>query len=142
MVRRSFADGAGDGRETLPLDRVRGRLGLPRGVEGHGRADSRRQACGGAAAPIGARVSFIVPEQIEEYAEVHTTPPLALLAELAEETRATLAAPQMLTGTIEGRLLELLVYALRPRRGPGARTHRGYSSLSLAPRPPEDGPHH
>ena len=84
-------------------------------------------------------MSFIVPEQIEEYAEAHTTPPLALLAELAEETRATLAAPQMLTGTIEGRLLELLVYALRPRRVLELGTYSGYSSLSMAAGLPEDG---
>ena len=51
-------------------------------------------------------MSFIVPEEIERYAEAHTTPPTQLLAELAEETQATLDSPQMLTGTIEGRLLE------------------------------------
>ena len=43
-------------------------------------------------------MSFIVPEEIEGYAEAHTTPPTELLAELAEETKATLDSPQMLTG--------------------------------------------
>jgi caffeoyl-CoA O-methyltransferase len=84
-------------------------------------------------------VSFIVPEQIEEYAEAHTTPPPELLAELAEETRATLASPQMLTGTIEGRLLELLVFALRPRRVLELGTYSGYSSISMAAGLPEGG---
>ena len=46
-------------------------------------------------------MSFIVPEEIEAYAEAHTTPPAPLLAELAEETKATLESPQMLTGPIE-----------------------------------------
>ena len=32
-------------------------------------------------------MSFIVPEAIEQYAEAHTTPPPALLAELTEETK-------------------------------------------------------
>jgi caffeoyl-CoA O-methyltransferase len=84
-------------------------------------------------------VSFIVPEQIEEYAEAHTTLPPELLAELAEETRATLASPQMLTGTIEGRLLELLVFALKPRRVLELGTYSGYSSLSMAAGLPEGG---
>jgi caffeoyl-CoA O-methyltransferase len=84
-------------------------------------------------------VSFVVPEQIEEYAEAHTTPPTELLAELAEETQATLASPQMLTGTIEGRLLELLVFALEPRRVLELGTYSGYSSLSLAAGLPEGG---
>jgi caffeoyl-CoA O-methyltransferase len=84
-------------------------------------------------------VSFIVGEQIEEYAEAHTTPPPPLLAELAEETRATLSSPQMLTGTIEGRLLELLVYALKPRRVLELGTYSGYSALSMAAALPRDG---
>ena len=50
---------------------------------------------------------MIVPDQIEEYAAGHTTPPTELLQALAAETRETLRAPQMLTGTIEGRFLEM-----------------------------------
>jgi caffeoyl-CoA O-methyltransferase len=84
-------------------------------------------------------VSFIVTEQIEEYAEAHTTPPPGLLAELADETRATLTSPQMLTGTIEGRLLELLVHALKPRRVLELGTYSGYSALSMAAGLPEGG---
>jgi len=77
-------------------------------------------------------VSFIVSEDIEDYAAAHTTPPEALLAELAEETRATLQSPQMLTGTIEGRVLELLVHGLQARRVLELGTYSGYSSLSMA----------
>jgi caffeoyl-CoA O-methyltransferase len=84
-------------------------------------------------------VSFIVPEQIDEYAEAHTTPPPALLAELAAETRARLPSPQMLTGRVEGRLLELLVYASRPRRVLELGTYSGYSALSMAAGLPEGG---
>jgi caffeoyl-CoA O-methyltransferase len=74
----------------------------------------------------------IVPEPIERYAEEHTTPPEPLLAELAEETRETLESPQMLTGTVEGRFLELLVYATGARRVLELGTYSGYSSLSMA----------
>jgi caffeoyl-CoA O-methyltransferase len=81
----------------------------------------------------------IVPDEIDAYAEGHTTPPPELLAELAEETKATLRSPQMLTGTIEGRFLEFLVYALRARRVLELGTYSGYSSLSMAAGLPEGG---
>jgi caffeoyl-CoA O-methyltransferase len=74
----------------------------------------------------------IVPDPIERYAEEHTTPPEPLLAELAQETRETLESPQMLTGTVEGRFLELLVYASGPRRVLELGTYSGYSALSMA----------
>jgi caffeoyl-CoA O-methyltransferase len=84
-------------------------------------------------------VSFIVSEEIDGYAAAHTTPPPAYLSELAEETRANLRSPQMLTGTIEGRFLELLVYGLRARRVLELGTYSGYSSLSMAAGLPEGG---
>jgi len=84
-------------------------------------------------------VSFIVGEEIDDYAAAHTTPPPAYLSELAEETRANLRAPQMLTGTIEGRFLEMLVYGLQARRVLELGTYSGYSSLSMAAGLPEGG---
>jgi len=84
-------------------------------------------------------VAYIVPEEIERYAEEHTTPPPPLLQELAEETRATLRVQQMLTGTIEGRLLELLVFASGARRVLELGTFSGYSALSMAAGLPPDG---
>jgi caffeoyl-CoA O-methyltransferase len=84
-------------------------------------------------------MSFIVPEEIEGYAEAHTTPPPELLAELADETKATLDSPQMLTGRIEGRLLEQLVHALQAKRVLELGTYSGYSSLSMAAGLPEGG---
>jgi len=84
-------------------------------------------------------MSFIVDENIEAYAEAHTTPPTELLAELAAETKASLDSPQMLTGTIEGRLLEQLVHALQPKRVLELGTFSGYSSLSMAAGLPEGG---
>jgi caffeoyl-CoA O-methyltransferase len=81
----------------------------------------------------------LVDPDVERYAEAHTTPPTGLLAALAEETRATLEAPQMLTGTIEGRRLELLVYASRARRVLELGTYSGYSALSMAAGLPSGG---
>jgi caffeoyl-CoA O-methyltransferase len=84
-------------------------------------------------------VAFIVPEEIEQYADEHTTAPTELLAALAEETRATLRAPQMLTGTIEGRFLEMLVFASQARRVLELGTYSGYSCISMAAGLPPDG---
>jgi caffeoyl-CoA O-methyltransferase len=77
-------------------------------------------------------VAFVVPDEIERYAEQHTTPPTELLARLAEETRATLELPQMLTGTVEGRFLELLVFGTGARRVLELGTYSGYSAISMA----------
>ena len=82
---------------------------------------------------------MIVPEDIERYAEEHTSPADALLEELAAETRKTLECPQMLTGHVEGRLLQFLVWALRARRVLEIGTYSGYSALSMAAGLPDDG---
>ena len=84
-------------------------------------------------------MSSLVDEQIEQYAERHTTAPDPLLAELAAETKATMAAPQMLTGTIEGRFLEALVAATGAKRVLEIGTFTGYASLSMAGALPPDG---
>jgi caffeoyl-CoA O-methyltransferase len=84
-------------------------------------------------------LSFIVDERLEEYAERHTTPPDPLLAELAAETKATMAAPQMLTGQIEGRFLELLVAGSGAERVLEIGTFTGFSALSMAAALPPDG---
>ena len=84
-------------------------------------------------------MAFIVPDEIERYAEEHTTPPTDVLAALAAETRETLRAPQMLTGTIEGRVLELLVFGMQARRVLELGTYSGYSSTSMAAGLPAGG---
>jgi len=83
-------------------------------------------------------MSPIVDPAVETYAEQHTTPPDPPLAALAEETRATLSSPQMLTGTVEGRLLEMLVFVKRPRLVLELGTYSGYSALSMAAVLPPD----
>ena len=79
----------------------------------------------------------LVSQAVEEYAAAHTTPAAAHLRALAEETRATLGSPGMLTGEVEGRFLELLVFALRPRLVLEIGTYSGYSALSMAAGLPE-----
>ena len=84
-------------------------------------------------------MSFIVPEDIERYAQAHTTQPSELLRRLTDETRETLRAPQMLTGTIEGRFLEMLVAATGARRVLELGTYSGYSAISMAAALPPGG---
>jgi caffeoyl-CoA O-methyltransferase len=84
-------------------------------------------------------MSFIVPEEIEQYAEAHTSAPTELLRRLAEETKSALERPSMLTGTIEGRLLELLVFAIGARRVLELGTYSGYSAISMAAALPPGG---
>jgi caffeoyl-CoA O-methyltransferase len=74
----------------------------------------------------------VVSQAIEEYAAAHTTPAAAHLQELAHETRQTLSRPRMLTGQVEGRLLEMLVFLARPRLVLEIGTYSGYSALSMA----------
>jgi caffeoyl-CoA O-methyltransferase len=76
--------------------------------------------------------AFVVAEAVEAYAAAHTTAPASFLQALAEETRATLDSPQMLTGAVEGRLLEFLVFLAQPRLVLEIGTYSGYSALSMA----------
>ena len=84
-------------------------------------------------------MAFIVDEQVERYAEEHTTPLGELFERLAEETRAKTSAPQMMVGRIEGQLLATLVRLSGARRILELGTFTGYSSISMASALPADG---
>lgn len=81
----------------------------------------------------------IVPAAIEDYATAHTSPPSEVLEALADETRRTLDAPQMMVGALEGRVLEMLVFASSARRILEIGTFSGYSSISMAAALPPGG---
>ena len=81
----------------------------------------------------------LVPEAVEDYAAAHTTPAPAHLAAVEAQTRATLGSPAMLTGQVEGRLLETLVFLARPRLVLEIGTYSGYGALSMAAALPEGG---
>jgi caffeoyl-CoA O-methyltransferase len=84
-------------------------------------------------------MSFIVEPSVEAYAETHSTPPTDLFERLAEETRATQTAPQMMVGQLEGFFLSELVRLSRARRVLELGTFTGYSSISMALALPPDG---
>ena len=81
----------------------------------------------------------LVSDAVEAYAAAHTTTPEAHLRALAEETRETLTSPQMLTGEVEGRFLEFLVFLAQPRLVLEIGTYSGYSALSMARALPDGG---
>jgi caffeoyl-CoA O-methyltransferase len=80
-----------------------------------------------------------LPGEVEAYVEDHTTAPEPYLVELERETRAQLSAPQMLTGRVEGRLLQTLVHAAAPRLVLELGTFSGYSALCMAAALPPGG---
>jgi caffeoyl-CoA O-methyltransferase len=77
-------------------------------------------------------VTDIVEPKLEAYAEQHTTAPPPHLEALATELRATLEAPGMMVGRLEGRFLELLTFTLGARSVLEIGTFGGYSALSMA----------
>lgn len=79
------------------------------------------------------------PQEIDEYTRAHSTPPDELLQRLYDETHEKLSAPQMLTGPVEGRFLEMLVWASNARRVLEIGTYSGFSALSMAAALPDDG---
>lgn len=71
------------------------------------------------------------PELIE-YAELHSTPELPILAKLNRETHLTQVYPRMLAGHIQGTLLRFISSMMKPRRILEIGTFTGYSAINLA----------
>jgi caffeoyl-CoA O-methyltransferase len=81
----------------------------------------------------------IVSEGIEDYAAAHSTPMPAVFSDLAATTHAEFSYPQMMVGPLEGRFLEMLVFALAPRLVLEIGTFTGFSSLAMAGALPPGG---
>lgn len=78
-------------------------------------------------------------ESVAAYAEAQVTPPARHLLTVAQETADELGSTVMLTGPVEGRLLETLVFAIQPSLVVEIGTFSGYSALSMAAALPEGG---
>ncbi|MBA3861780.1 MAG: O-methyltransferase [Actinomycetota bacterium] len=81
----------------------------------------------------------LLDETVEAYAEAQTTPAAEHLRTVARETADELGSTVMLTGPVEGRLLETLVFATAPQLVLEIGTFSGYSALSMASALPEGG---
>ncbi|MDE6710988.1 MAG: class I SAM-dependent methyltransferase [Alistipes sp.] len=71
-------------------------------------------------------------DTLERYVREHTEPEAELLRQLDRETHQRMIAPRMLSGHVQGRLLEMLVRMVRPQRMLEIGTFTGYSALSMA----------
>ncbi len=70
--------------------------------------------------------------QLDDYCNLHTTPPSLLLYELERETYLKTLAPQMLSGPLQGTLLQFLSEMIKPQLILEIGTFTGYSALCLA----------
>ncbi|QJW89221.1 O-methyltransferase [Spirosoma taeanense] len=80
-----------------------------------------------------------LPADLTDYAEAHTSPESDLLRRLNRNTRAHVMAPRMLSGHLQGRLLSMIAWMIRPRRILEIGTYTGYSALCLAEGLTDDG---
>ena len=71
-------------------------------------------------------------DKLDQYIEAMSSPQTELLHELERETYLRVINPRMISGHIQGKLLEMLVRMLRPRRILEIGTFTGYSALSIA----------
>ena len=69
---------------------------------------------------------------LERYIEAHIAPEDELLRELDRETHLSVVQPRMLSGHMQGRLLEMLVRMLAPKRILEIGTFTGYSAIFMA----------
>lgn len=82
----------------------------------------------------------LVPEEIEEYAAAHSTPLPPLLQELVATTQMEMGPlATMLSGQIEGLLLQTLIASVRARRVLEIGMFTGFSALLMAEALPADG---
>ena len=82
----------------------------------------------------------LVPEPIERYAMAHTTPLPPLLEELISVTQERFGQQaRMLSGQLEGTLLQMLIASMRARRVLEIGTFTGFAAQMMAAALPEDG---
>lgn len=84
----------------------------------------------------------LINSMVQEYAEKHCSAEDTLLKEISDYTFAHHADPQMLSGHIQGKVLEMISYMIKPRRILEIGTFTGYSALCLAKGLTDDGQLH
>jgi len=78
----------------------------------------------------------------ETYAEKYTSPEDALMQQINKETYATHAQPHMLSGHVQGKVLEFISCMMQPKYILEIGTFTGYSALCLTQGLQEDGELH
>ncbi len=77
--------------------------------------------------------------ELHAYLTAHTTPELPVLAALRRETHLKVPMPQMLSGHLQGQLLQLISQMIRPQKILEVGTYTGYSAICLCAGLAENG---
>jgi caffeoyl-CoA O-methyltransferase len=75
---------------------------------------------------------MLIAETLHNYAEKYTSPESAVLAALNRETYSKINMPQMLSGQLQGGILQMLSHMLQPKQILEIGTYTGYSAICLA----------
>jgi predicted O-methyltransferase YrrM len=84
----------------------------------------------------------LINPTIQSYAESFSSPEDALLAQVSAYTKEHHSDHHMLSGHLQGKLLEMISWMIRPRRILEIGTYTGYSALCLAKGLAPDGELH
>jgi caffeoyl-CoA O-methyltransferase len=81
----------------------------------------------------------LVSQEIENYIEQYSAAENEVLLELSRETHLKIQMPQMLSGNIQGKFLEMISCMVQPKRILEIGTFTGYSAICLAKGLTDDG---
>lgn len=76
---------------------------------------------------------------LSEYVCAHTTPAELFLQALERDTYVNVLCPRMISGSYQGKLLEMICRMIKPMRVLEVGTYTGYSALCMAKALPEGG---
>lgn len=81
----------------------------------------------------------MIERKIEEYLEKNTTPETSVMKELNRETHIKTFYPNMLSGAIQGKFLEMVSRMIQPKRILEIGTFTAYSAIAMAKGLAENG---
>jgi caffeoyl-CoA O-methyltransferase len=84
----------------------------------------------------------LIPPSIENYACDYSTEESLVLSQLNRETHLKVNLPIMLSGHLQGKVLEFISYMIQPKQVLEIGTYTGYSAICLAAGLKEDGELH
>lgn len=74
----------------------------------------------------------LIPRELEQYAQDHTSPVDPLLERLDRDTHVNVLCPRMLSGAYQGKMLEMFSRMISPNEILEVGTYTGYSAICLA----------
>lgn len=80
-----------------------------------------------------------INEELENYAQMHSSDESAILKKINRDTYANVLMPRMLSGHLQGRFLSMISSMVKPKNILEIGTFTGYSAICLAEGLSEDG---